>query len=63
MSAPLIFRIFLRGMRRNGGWEGEGGSFDCGNVSALLIFVSFFLRVKLYLTLSVGGCNYYAFFK
>ena len=41
MSAPLIFGIFLRGMRKNGG---EGGSFNCGNVLAHC--QSFFYFVK-----------------
>ena len=58
MSAPLIIGIFLRGMRKNGG---EGGSFNCGNVLAHCQSFFIFSRVKLYLTLSIGGCGYYAF--
>lgn len=53
MLAPLIFAgIFLRGMRKNGG---EGGSFDCGNVSTHCQSFFIFLGINLYLTLSIGG--------
>ena len=58
VSAPLIFGIFLRGMRKNGG---EGGSFNCGNVLAHCQCFFVFSKVKLYLTLSIGSCGYYAF--
>ena len=42
---------------------GEKGahSIYCGNVLAHCQSFFIFSRVKLYLTLSIGGCDYYAF--
>ena len=40
---------------------GEKGAHYCGNMLAHCQSFFIFLRVKLYLTLSIGGCGYYAF--